>query len=53
MVVVAPRCYGKTSLIMQTLQQTKLPYDMGDLFCVPYQEEVARKLAKAVTVIAQ
>ena len=26
---------------------------MGDLFCVPYQEEVARKLAKAVAVIAQ
>ncbi len=52
-VVVAPRRYGKTSLIMQAITKTNTPYAMIDLFCVSYQEEVARKLAKAVTEISR
>lgn len=52
-VVVAPRRYGKTSLIMRSIAASKQPYAMIDLFCVSYQEEVARKLAKAVTEIAR
>lgn len=52
-VVVAPRRYGKTSLIMRAIQQSKSPHAMVDLFCVSYQEEVARKLAKAVTEITR
>lgn len=52
-VVVAPRRYGKTSLIMRAITLTNQPYAMIDLFCVSYQEEVARKLAKAVTEITR
>ena len=52
-VVVAPRRYGKTSLIMRAIGHSQIPHAMVDLFCVSYQEEVARKLAKAVTDIAQ
>jgi len=52
-VVVAPRRYGKTSLIMRAITVTNQPYAMIDLFCVSYQEEVARKLAKAVTEITR
>ena len=53
MVVVAPRRYGKTSLIMKSLSMAKISYAMIDLFCVSYQEEVARKLARAVSEIAR
>lgn len=52
-VVVAPRRYGKTSLIMQVIELTGMCCGQVDLFCVVYEEEVMRKLAKGVSQIAQ
>ena len=44
--VVAPRRYGKTSLVMQALKEINLPFSKIDLFCVVYEEEVTRKIAR-------
>ena len=52
-VVVAPRRYGKTSLIMRVIEETGTCCGQVDLFCVVYEEEVMRKLAKGVSQIAQ
>lgn len=48
-VVVAPRRYGKTSLVMHALNQSQLPCACIDLFCVVYEEDICRKVAKAIS----
>lgn len=48
-VVVAPRRYGKTSLIINTLNTIALPSACVDLFCVVYEEDICRKVAKAIS----
>lgn len=50
-VVVAPRRYGKTSLVMNVLEQQKLPFARVDLFCVVYEEEICKKVAAAISVL--
>ncbi|MFZ9035577.1 MAG: AAA family ATPase [Francisellaceae bacterium] len=52
-VIVAPRRYGKTSLVMQAIKEVDLAYAQVDMFCVVYEEEVIRKLAKGVSVLMQ
>lgn len=52
-VVVAPRRYGKTSLVGHTLNQTKLPYARVDLFCVVYEEDICRKVAKGISKLVR
>jgi len=48
-VITAPRRYGKTSLVIRTLAEGKQPYACIDLFCVVYEEDVCRKVARAVS----
>ena len=50
-VVVAPRRYGKTSLVMSVLESSKLPYARVDLFCVVYEEEICKKVAAAISIL--
>lgn len=50
-VVVAPRRYGKTSLVLRAIEEAKTPYAMVDLFCVVYEREIIRKVAKGVAQI--
>lgn len=52
-VVVAPRRYGKTSLIMQAITESNATFALVDLFCVVYEEEVIRKIAQGVSQVAQ
>ena len=52
-VVAAPRRYGKTSLIVQAIREAAQPFAKIDLFCVVYEDEVTRKIAKGVSEIAQ
>lgn len=52
-VVVAPRRYGKTSLIMHTLETMKIPFACIDLFCVVYEEDVCQKTAKAISSLVK
>ena len=48
-VVVAPRRYGKTSLVCNVLEKAKIPFARIDLFCVVYEEDVCRKVAKGIS----
>ncbi len=48
-VVVAPRRYGKTSLVCSTLEAAKAPFARVDLFCVVYEEDICRKVAKGIS----
>lgn len=48
-VVVAPRRYGKTSLVEHTLTKAKLLFTRIDLFCVIYDEDICRKVAKGIS----
>ncbi len=50
-VVVAPRRYGKTSLVMNVLEHEKVPFSRVDLFCVIYEEEICKKVAAAISVL--
>lgn len=50
-VIVAPRRYGKTSLALRAIEESGLPSTNIDLFCVVFEDEVTRKLAKGVTDI--
>src|SRR3990167_1682797 len=49
LVVVAPRRYGKTSLVINTLTRQKMLFAHIDLFCVVYENEICHKVAKAVS----
>ena len=53
LVIVAPRRYGKTSLILKSIGLTNQAFALTDLFCSVYQEEVIRKIAKSVTTITR
>lgn len=48
-VIVAPRRYGKTSLVSHTLSQTNYPVARIDLFCVVYEEDICRKVATGIS----
>jgi len=48
-VIVAPRRYGKTSLVHHTLTSAQQPFAHIDLFCVVYEEDICRKVAKSVS----
>ena len=48
-VVVAPRRYGKTSLVENTLTKSKQLFTRIDLFCVVYDEDICRKVAKGIS----
>ncbi len=50
-VVVAPRRYGKTSLVMHALNKRKHIFARTDLFCVVYEEEICRKVARAISEV--
>jgi len=52
-VVVAPRRYGKTSLICHVLEKEKLPCAIIDFFCVVYADDVCQKIAKAISTLIQ
>ena len=52
-VIVAPRRYGKTSLVMQAITESGAAHGMIDLFCVVYEEEITRKIAQGISQIAQ
>ena len=52
-VVIAPRRYGKTSLVMQAIAESGVASGSVDLFCVVYEEEIIRKIAQGVSQIAQ
>ena len=48
-VLMAPRRYGKTSLVVNTLSRHRQLYACVDFFCVVYEEEICHKVAKAVS----
>jgi hypothetical protein len=48
-VVVAPRRYGKTSLVTHTLTKALQPFARIDFFCVVYEEDICRKVAKSIS----
>lgn len=52
-VIVAPRRYGKTSLVSHTLAKLKYPTAGVDLFCVVYEEEICIKVAKGISNLIQ
>jgi AAA+ ATPase superfamily predicted ATPase len=53
MVIVAPRRYGKTSLVVHTLTREKIIFARIDLFCAVYEEDICRKVAKSVSSLAR
>lgn len=48
-VVVGPRRYGKTSLVTHALTQSQHPFARIDLFCVVYEEDICKKVAKGIS----
>jgi AAA+ ATPase superfamily predicted ATPase len=52
-VIVAPRRYGKTSLVCQTLQEMKVDYTMIDLFCTVYANAICEKIVKGVSQLVR
>ena len=52
-VITAPRRYGKTSLSIHAIEESGILYSKIDFFCVVYEEEAIRKLAKGVSEIMQ
>ncbi|MCK4609361.1 MAG: hypothetical protein KAT71_07760, partial [Gammaproteobacteria bacterium] len=50
-VVVAPRRYGKTSLICNALAGKRYPFAKIDLFCVVYEDDVCKKTAKGISTL--
>lgn len=50
-VVVAPRRYGKTSLVCYVLEESGLLYGKADLFCVVYEKDICDKITHAVSNI--
>src|SRR3990167_5334946 len=53
LVVVAPRRYGKTSLVVNTLTRHHITFARIDLFCVVYEDEICRKVAKGVSSLVR
>lgn len=52
-VVVAPRRFGKTSLVCQTLQELDVEYAKIDLFCAVYATAICEKIMKGVSEVIQ
>lgn len=50
-VVVAPRRFGKTSLVCQTLQELEINYAKVDLFCAVYATSISEKITKGVSEV--
>jgi hypothetical protein len=48
-VIVAPRRYGKTSLVCHALSKIPHPSAHIDLFCVVYAEDICKKVAAGVS----
>lgn len=48
-VIVAPRRYGKTSLVMHTLTTLPFAFVRIDLFCMVYEEDICHKVAKGIS----
>lgn len=46
--LISPRRYGKTSLALHTIQQTKLPYAQIDLFSAVDEQDIERSILKGV-----
>ncbi|MDP1574799.1 MAG: ATP-binding protein [Coxiellaceae bacterium] len=49
LVIVAPRRYGKTSLVINTLTRQNTIFARVDLFCVVYENEICHKVAQGVS----
>lgn len=52
-VVVAPRRYGKTSLVCQTLKELKVDHAKIDLFCAVYATTICEKITKGVSELVK
>lgn len=52
-VVVAPRRYGKTSLVHKVLLDMKVDYAEADLFCVVYTQGVCERIAHGVSQLVR
>ena len=52
-VIVAPRRFGKTSLVCQTLHEMKIDCTKIDLFCVVYASTVCEKITKGVSELVK
>ncbi len=50
-VIVAPRRYGKTSLVHQSLHELKVDCSLIDLFCVVSAQSICDKIVKGVSVL--
>lgn len=46
--LVSPRRYGKTSLALHAIQQTKLPYAQIDLFSAVDEQDIERSILKGI-----
>ena len=49
LVIVAPRRYGKTSLVINTLSRQNSIFARIDLFCMVYENEICHKVAQSVS----
>lgn len=52
-VVVAPRRYGKTSLVCQSLHELNIQFTRIDLFCAVYAESICEKIAIGVSSLVK
>lgn len=50
-VVVAPRRYGKTSLVINTLTRQQCIFARIDFFCVVFENEICHKVAQGVSTL--
>jgi AAA+ ATPase superfamily predicted ATPase len=46
--IVSPRRYGKTSLVLQAIRESKLPYAHMDFFAEITQEEIIKNILKGI-----
>lgn len=51
--VISPRRYGKTSLVLQTIKQTKLPFAYIDLFSVIDEQDIEKAMLKGIGKLIQ
>ncbi len=49
--IVSPRRYGKTSLVLQSIQESKLPYAHMDFFAEINQKDIVKSILKAIGII--
>lgn len=46
--IISPRRYGKTSLVLQTIAESKLPYSHIDLFSEVNQKDIVKSILKSI-----